>query len=145
MDFKKMTPIIVRNFHYDINEEPKVKSEVNVSIRQVVQNDDQGNEMPESKEGRYFEIGVPFEVAPAPGMFTVSGLITQVVQLMGYFGEGKDLSSADYQLLSRPLVEEIETLTYEVTQITLDQPVNLNFKSNFDELLKNDDQSKDED
>ncbi|WP_300956014.1 DUF1149 family protein [Lactobacillus hominis] len=145
MDFKKMTPIIVRNFHYDINEEPKVKSEVNVSIRQVVQNDDQGNEMPESKEGRYFEIGVPFEVAPAPGMFTVSGLITQVVQLMGYFGEGKDLSSADYQLLSRPLVEEIETLTYEITQITLDQPVNLNFKSNFDELLKNDDQSKDED
>lgn len=145
MDFKKMTPIIVRNFHYDINEEPKVKSEVNVSIRQVVQNDDQGNEMPESKEGRYFEIGVPFEVAPAPGMFTVSGLITQVVQLMGYFGEGKDLSSADYQLLSRPLVEKIETLTYEVTQITLDQPVNLNFKSNFDELLKNDDQSKDED
>ena len=131
MDFKKMTPIIVRNFHYDINEEPKVKSEVNVSIRQVVQNDDQGNEMPESKEGRYFEIGVPFEVAPAPGMFTVSGLITQVVQLMGYFGEGKDLSSADYQLLSRPLVEEIETLTYEVTQVTFDKPVNLNFKAEF--------------
>lgn len=142
MDFKKMTPIIVRNFHYDLNEETKVKSDVTVSIREVVQNDEQGNELSQSKDGKYFEVGVPFEVAPAPGMFTVSGLITQVVQIQDYFGKGDDLNPADYQLLSRPLVEEIETLTYEITQITLDQPVNLNFKSNFDELLKNKDEDK---
>ncbi len=140
-----MTPIIVRNFHYDINEEQKVKSDVTVSIREVVQNDENGKQMPESEEGKYFEVGVPFAVAPAPGMFTVSGLITQVVQLIGYFGKGDDLNPTDYQLLSRPLVEEIETLTYEITQITLDQPVNLNFKSNFDELLKNRDKDNNND
>ena len=44
------------------------------------------------------------------------------------------MEPSDYQLLSRPLVEQIETLTYEITQLTLDHPVNLSFKSNFNEL-----------
>ncbi|MBD5430341.1 DUF1149 family protein [Lactobacillus sp.] len=131
MEFKNMTPVLVRNFHYDINEEPVVKNEVNVSLRQVVQTRDDGTQ-DEGKDGRYFEIAVPFEVAPAPGQFTVSGLITRIVQFEGYFGDGTDLSPQEYQLISRPLVEEIETLTYEVTQVTMEQPVNLSFESNFD-------------
>lgn len=71
-------------------------------------------------------------MAPAPGEFTVSGLITQIVQLKGYHGKGDDLATNDYKILSRPLVEYIETLTYEVTQVALDKPVNLNFQANFD-------------
>ena len=35
MDFKNMTPIVVRAFHYDLNDEQQVKNEVNVSLRQV--------------------------------------------------------------------------------------------------------------
>ena len=70
-------------------------------------------------------------MAPAPGEFSVSGMISQIVQIKNYFGDGSDLSKADYKLLSRPLVEYIETLTYQVTQITLDKPVNLNFQANF--------------
>lgn len=135
MEFKNMTPVLVRNFHYDFNEEPQVKNEVNVSLRQVVQNQEDGSQ-DEGKDGKYFEIAVPFEVAPAPGQFTVSGLITRVVQFENYFGDGTDLTPQEYQLVSRPLVEEIETLTYQVTQITLDQPVNLSFESNFDEENK---------
>ena len=30
MDFKNMTPIVVRSFQYDLNDEQKVKNEVNV-------------------------------------------------------------------------------------------------------------------
>ena len=128
-----MTPVLVQHFHYDLNEEPHTKNELNVSLRQVFQTDEQGNQ-DEGKEGHYFEIAIPFEIAPAPGQFSVSGLVSQVVQLIDYFGEGRDLNPNDYELISRPLVEEIETLTYQITQITLDQPVNLNFKSNFDQL-----------
>ena len=133
MDIKKMTPVVVQHFHYDLNEEDEVKNNLDVSLRQVYQTDDNG-EQDEGKEGHYFEIAIPFEVSPAPGQFTVSGLVSQIVQLQDYFGEGKDLKANDYELMSRPLVEEIETLTYQVTQLTLDQPVNLSFKSNFDQL-----------
>ena len=143
MDFKNMTPIVVRSFHYDLNDEQKVKNEVNVSLRQVYQDLDDGSQ-DEGKTGTYFEIAVPFEVSPAPGDFTVSGVITRVVQFVDYFGDGTDLEPSDYQLLSRPLVEQIETLTYEITQLTLDHPVNLSFKSNFNELNRDNQKDKDD-
>ena len=130
MEFKKETPIVVRAFHYDLNEKPENDNEVNVAIKPVDKQDENGNII-KPKDGNYYEVGVVFEVAPAPGDFTVSGLITQIVQIKDYHGKGDDLESNDYKLLSRPLVEYIETLTYEVTQVTLDQPVNLNFKANF--------------
>lgn len=142
MEIKKMTPVLVQHFHYDLNEEPHTKNELNVSLRQVFQTDEQGKQ-DEGKEGHYFEIAIPFEIAPAPGQFSVSGLVSQVVQLIDYFGEGRDLNPNDYELISRPLVEEIETLTYQITQITLDQPVNLNFKSNFDQLKFQENQNTD--
>ena len=44
MDFKNMTPIVVRSFHYDLNDEQKVKNEVNVSLRQVYQDLDDGSQ-----------------------------------------------------------------------------------------------------
>lgn len=130
MDFEKETPVLVHSFHYDLNEEPKIKNEVNVLFRKATKKNEDGT-TDEGNDGSYFEVGVVFEVAPAPGDFTVSGQISQIVKLKNYFGDGKDLSKDDYQLLSRPLVEYIETLTYEVTQVTLDKPVNLNFKANF--------------
>lgn len=142
MEIKKMTPVLVQHFHYDLNEEPHTKNELNVSLRQVFQTDEQGKQ-DEGKEGHYFEIAIPFEIAPAPGQFSVSGLVSQIVQLIDYFGEGRDLNANDYELISRPLVEEIETLTYQITQITLDQPVNLNFKSNFDQLKFQENQNTD--
>lgn len=121
---------MVRAFHYDLNEKPENDNEVNVAIKPVDKQDENGNII-KPKDGNYYEVGVVFEVAPVPGDFTVSGLITQIVQIKDYQGQGDDLESNDYKLLSRPLVEYIETLTYEVTQVTLDHPVNLNFKANF--------------
>lgn len=132
MDFERVTPVIVRGFHYDLNEKPESQNEVNVAIKKVNRQLEDGTTEADPRDGGYYEIGVVFEVAPMPGDFTVSGLITQIVQLKDYHGKGDDLKSNDYKILSRPLVEYIETLTYEVTQVTLDKPVNLNFKANFD-------------
>ncbi|WP_278951553.1 DUF1149 family protein [Lactobacillus apis] len=130
MEFNKETPVIVKNFHYDINEELETKDNVNFGLKKVEKQNEDGTTDP-GEDGNYFDITVVFEVAPAPGEFTVSGMISQVVKIKDYFGDGSDLSKADYKILSRPLVEYIETLTYEVTQIALDEPVNLNFQANF--------------
>ncbi|CAM3088990.1 hypothetical protein SAMN04487792_0904 [Lactobacillus bombicola] len=130
MDYSKETPILVKNFHYDINEELQTKNQVNFGLKEVEKQNEDGS-VDEGREGKYFDVTVIFEVAPAPGQFTVSGMISQIVQIKDYFGDGSDLAKTDYQLLSRPLIEYIETLTYEVTQITLDEPVNLNFQANF--------------
>ncbi|WP_240401070.1 DUF1149 family protein [Lactobacillus iners] len=135
MKFKKMTPVTTEHFHFDVNEEEKVKNEVNVSLRQVY-HQPKGQEADEGKDGKYFQLAVIFDVAPAPGEFSVSGLITQIVQFVDYFGDGTDLNPADYQLVSRPLVEEIETLIYQLTQVIFDEPLNITFKSNFDQLKR---------
>lgn len=127
MDIKKETEILVQSFHFDINEKSKTKNDVNFGLRPVKPKD---KEIVDDKDS-YFELAITFEVAPAPGNFTVSGLINQIVCLKNYQGDGSDLSPADYTLLSRPLVEYIETLTYQVTQVVFDNPVNLNFKANF--------------
>ena len=130
MEFNKETPVIVKNFHYDINEELETKDNVNFGLKKVEKQNEDGTTDP-GEDGNYFDITVVFEVAPAPGEFTVSGMISQVVKIKDYFGDGNDLSKTAYKILSRPLVEYIETLTYEVTQIALDEPVNLNFQANF--------------
>ena len=43
VEFTKETPVLVRNFHYDLNEENHVKSEVNIALRKAAQKDDEGN------------------------------------------------------------------------------------------------------
>ena len=130
MEFEKETPILVHSFHYDLNEEPRVKNEVNVAFRKAARQNEDGT-TDEGQGGSYFEVAVVFDVAPEPGDFSVSGRISQIIKFKDYYGDGQELSKDDYRLLSRPLVEYIETLTYEVTQVTLDKPVNLNFQANF--------------
>lgn len=129
MDFEKQTPVTVQSFHYDlVDEGVAAKSEVNPGIRKLdISGDDEHSE----EEGSYYDVAVFFDVIPAPAEFEVSGAIHQIVQIKNYHGDGTDISNADWQLLSRPLVEYIETLTYEVTQVTFDKPVNLNFKAEF--------------
>lgn len=129
MDFKKETPVTVQSFHYDLTDEKAVaKSDVKPGIRKF---DVSGDEAHSEEDGSYYDVAVFFDVIPEPVEFEVSGAIHQIVQIKGYHGDGTDISNADWQLLSRPLVEYIETLTYEVTQVTFDKPVNLNFKANF--------------
>lgn len=128
MKFNKK-PVLVRSFHYDIaTKEPKVKQDIQVAMRQIEFNNPADAEMT-GETGNFFEIMVPFEVAPTPGYFEVSGQITQIVQLVDYFGNAQELDPEILGKLSRPLVETIETLTYQVTSIALDEGVNLSFVS----------------
>lgn len=131
MEFNKQTPIIVRAFHYDLLDEPEEKNEVNVAICQVVTTGEDGVE-DAGEAGGYYEVAVVYDVTPdEDNIIEISGVNTQVVQLLGYHGDGQDLDQETYRLLSRPLVEYIETLTYEVSQVALDEPINLDFEPNF--------------
>ncbi|MFL2029833.1 DUF1149 family protein [Loigolactobacillus zhaoyuanensis] len=53
--------------------------------------------------------------------------MSQIIQILDFDGQADDLTAQDMQRLSRPLVEYIETLTYQVTAVALDQGVQLDF------------------
>ncbi|KRM72328.1 DUF1149 family protein [Lacticaseibacillus brantae] len=124
----KRFSIIVQSFHYDlVGPDAELKQDVQVAMRQVEPTDPE--RQAETKAGNFFEIMVPFDVIAGNTGFEVSGQITQIVQTLDYFGEAKDIAPDDLQKLSRPLVETIETLTYQVTAVALDQGISLNFQA----------------
>ena len=107
MDFEKQTDIIVQAFHYDlVDEDTKPISDVRPGIRKLdVSGDDEHSE----ENGSYYDVAVFFDVIPEPVEFEVSGAIHQIVQIKDYHGDGSDTDNADWQLLSTPFVEYIET------------------------------------
>ncbi|MCG4281759.1 DUF1149 family protein [Lacticaseibacillus saniviri] len=127
METKKFA-IVVNAFHYDlVGMDAEVKQDIQVAMRQVEPNDPERKD--ELKAGNMYEIMVPFNVVPENTGFQISGQISRVVQILDFFGEPKDIAQEDLAKLSRPLVETIETLTYQVTAVALDQGISLNFKA----------------
>ncbi|QVI35429.1 hypothetical protein BVJ53_06200 [Lacticaseibacillus chiayiensis] len=125
----KRYPITVESFHYDlVKQDTPVKNDLQVAMRQIQWSDPKRQE--ELKKGNLFEMMIPFDVVPDNSSFEISGKITQIVQVMDYFGEANELPQEELGKLSRPLVETIETLTYQVTAVALDQGVNLQFGPN---------------
>ena len=120
-------PVSVQSFHYDIAE-PKddIKQELQISIEHPDLTDENGNPADES-EGKIYQVIVPFDIQPQGAPFKVSGLIAQAMQLVGFQGNREDLSNKEVQQISREIVEYIETLTYQVTAVTLNHGVSLNF------------------
>lgn len=133
--------VSVQAFHYDI-EAPTAdaKNNLNITIEHPEFKDASGNPMNED-EGKIFQVVIPFEIHQANAPFKVSGLIGQVVQPVGFHGEVQDLTAKDVQQLSRPSVEYIETLTYQVTSVALNRGVSLNFNKDI-ELTPNDEINK---
>lgn len=131
----------VQGFHYDV-ESPSadVKTELNINIEHPDFKDENGEPLNED-EGKILQVVVPFEIHPENAPFKVSGLIGQVVQPIGFHGEIQDLEAKDVQQLSRPVVEYIETLTYQVTSVTLNRGFSLNFNKDIqiepNQALKN--------
>lgn len=119
--------VSVQAFHYDI-ESPSadVKTNLNINIEKFDVNGGDGQPINED-EGKVLQVVVPFEIHMENAPFKVSGLIGQVVQPVGFHGEIQDLDAKQVQQLSRPVVEYIETLTYQVTSVTLNHGVSLNF------------------
>lgn len=136
METKKF-PIIVNSFHYDLlQKDDQASQDVQVAMRTVQPNDDRlkGTE----KDGNFFEIMVPFDVTVENNGFRISGSISRVVQVLNYFGEASDLPPEELEKLSRPLVEYIETLTYQVTSVALSEGVSLNFQASGEPETKDD-------
>ncbi|CAJ1203849.1 DUF1149 family protein [Companilactobacillus nantensis] len=122
--------VTVQSFHYDV-EAPTAdtKTDLNINIEHPGLKDENGQLLPED-EGKILQVVVPFEIHMEDAPFKVSGLIGQVVQPIGFHGEIQDLDAKQVQQLSRPVVEYIETLTYQVTSVTLNHGVSLNFTNN---------------
>lgn len=125
MDFTKFD-ISVDAFHFDLlTEETAAQTNIKVSMQQLSAATDATKE--QEKQGNVYRVIVPFNVVPGDENFRISGQISQVVQANGFFGEADSISAEDWELLSRPLVETIETLTYQVTAVALNHGVNLSF------------------
>jgi hypothetical protein len=125
MDFTKFD-ISVDAFHFDLlTEETAAQTNIKVSMQQLSAATDATKE--QEKQGNVYRVIVSFDVVPGEDNFRISGQISQVVQANGFFGEADSISAADWELLSRPLVETIETLTYQVTAVALNHGVNLSF------------------
>ncbi|MFC6176614.1 DUF1149 family protein [Companilactobacillus huachuanensis] len=143
--------VSVQSFHYDV-EAPTAdaKTDLNINIEHPDLKDEDGQPLNED-EGKILQVVVPFEIHMADAPFKVSGLIGQVVQPIGFHGEIQDLDGKQVQQLSRSVVEYIETLTYQVTAVTLNHGVSLNFTNHaeikpneaVEELRKNEDKKED--
>lgn len=122
--------VSVQSFHYDtVATTADVKTDLNINIEHPDLKDEAGQPLNED-EGKILQVVVPFEIHPENAPFKVSGLIGQVVQPIGFQGEIQDLGAKDVQQLSRSVVEYIETLTYQVTAVTLNHGVSLDFNNN---------------
>lgn len=120
-------PVSVQSFHYDVaNPNDEVKQELHIQIDHPELTDENDQPMDES-DGKIFQIVVPFEIHPQGAPFKVSGLIGQVMQLVGFHSGAEDLKDKEVQQISREVVEYIETITYQITAVTLNKGVSLNF------------------
>ncbi|MPQ22213.1 DUF1149 family protein [Carnobacterium divergens] len=107
--------------------EPSLTTNVEVKINEVVPSDEADKNILEN--GKIFRIEVPF--ALELDRFKIEGLISQIAQIEEFFGQPNELEVDTMRELSKPLIEYIERLTYEVTEIAFDEPgVTLNFESN---------------
>ncbi|MCO6543245.1 MAG: DUF1149 family protein [Lactobacillus sp.] len=120
-------PIVVQSYHYDLVDPD---SEVKIDLQVQVQ-DYNDSEEAESTEGKMIQIMTPFGIHPEQAPFAISGLIGQVVQLQDVAAdEDYTLSTELMEELSRPLVEQIQIITYQLTAMTLDHGYELNFQPN---------------
>jgi hypothetical protein len=120
-------PIVVQSYHYDlVDPDSEVKTDLQVQVQ-----DYNDSEETESIEGKMIQIMTPFGIHPEQAPFAISGLIGQVVQLQDVAAdEDYTLSTELMEELSRPLVEQIQIITYQLTAMTLDHGYELNFQPN---------------
>ncbi|UQS83286.1 DUF1149 family protein [Bombilactobacillus thymidiniphilus] len=117
-------PIIMQSYHYDLVEaDSEAKTDIQVQIQNYEVED-------ENVSGTMIQLLIPFDVHPENVGFAISGLVGQVIQLTDFTGEISDLTGEQVEQLSRPLITEIQSLTYQVTALTLDHGYNLDFQAN---------------
>lgn len=124
-------PEIVEAYHYElITGEKAVPTEINVGIKPI-HLDEEDKEIANTKiESSVLGLRVMFQIAL--GEFYVAGSVRQLVTVdKKRINRPEDCTQEELDELMGPLFSIIKRLTYEVTEITLDQPgIELNFEAN---------------
>ncbi|UQS81723.1 DUF1149 family protein [Bombilactobacillus folatiphilus] len=121
-------PLVVQGYHYDLVE-PTTAAKTDIQVQIQEYQDDAAAE--NSDAGQMVQILIPFDIHPEQAPFEISGLLGQVIQLVDFDGEIKDLSGDIVEQLSQPLIEQIQIITYQVTALTLDHGYQLDFQAEF--------------
>lgn len=125
--------VFVKSFHFDrVTADSDSAQSINISLQPIT--DPAG--LPEKftvNQGKVFQIVAPFSVCPEKSTFLVSGEVSQIIQLVDFTGEFEEIDPKTLTKLSRPCIEYIETLTYQVTSVTLNEGVQLMFTAQMDQ------------
>lgn len=136
LKFERLSDVIVETYHYDLvadddDEAKKVENSVQVGVHEVDVLDD--DDQPVNVKNHVFQVSVPFQIKPDDAPFKIAGVVTQFIQMALTDGQNPDFSQADLERISRPLVDHISTVTYQMTSVTLDQPYSLEFSASADQ------------
>jgi hypothetical protein len=127
MHFKRQ-PIFVQAFHYDISaRDASQTTGIGVQLQKLNDEEIQQLGLSVPVGGCAMRVIIPFDFVPPQEQFDISGLMNQVIVIEGFDGAEDELPEDAVRKMSRPIIELIETLTYEVTTLVMNHTVNLNF------------------
>lgn len=117
---------MVEAFHYDYHQETDSETEIRVEIKPIDM-----SEEPNFKHDRDSVLGLRVVFKVVFEKFALTGAVNQLVTVLHRTIKTADeLEPAELDELMKPLFSMIERLTYEVTEIALDQPgIQLNFQN----------------
>lgn len=124
MEIKRQKPI-VEAYHYDQRiPEKEYQTELKVGFAPL-ESKDPDYPKENSVLGARLEFRLVFE------QFIIAGRVSQINHVVGRkIKEQKDVTKAEIDELVAPLFDIVKRLTYEVTEITTDEPgITLNFQS----------------
>lgn len=125
MDIHRRNPL-VESFHYDRVQEEQPEQVLNLSILPL------DTEQPEALEHKTSTIGTRLDFSLTVKKFRVSGGISQINHIKNKLVETKeDLTETEIAELVTPLLEIVQRLTYDISEIALNEP---GFSLNFNQI-----------
>jgi len=121
-------PEIVEAYHFDMIKENQDTGETNIGVSLTAID---VSEQPELANQDHSVLGLHVQFKIVMEKFILTGSVRQLVSVVDKKVEKvEDCTKEEIDELVRPLFSIIERLTYEVTEIAMDQPgVQLNFNS----------------
>lgn len=116
MDIFRRNPL-VESFHYDRVKEEPGEQVLNLSILPLE------TEQPEALDRQTSTIGLRLDFSLAVKKFQVSGTISQINHIKDkVVEEQEDLNEAELSELASPLLDLVQRLTFEVSELALNEP-----------------------
>ena len=116
MDIFRRDPL-VETFHYDRTKETSEEQLLHLSVLPL------DSDHKKSEEHQTSTIGIQLDFSLAVKRFNVSGSISQINHIKDKRVETQaDLTEQEIAELATPLLELVQRLTYEVSEIALNEP-----------------------